>query len=65
MFASHGRFRLGWAVTIKLKYWVGVGWALTNGMLMFGWDVKIKPKYWVGVGWAVTKWMKIPKAGSC
>ena len=54
LFASHGRFRLGWAVTIKLKYWVG--WALTNDRLRFGWAVTIKPKYWVGVGWAVTKY---------
>ena len=25
LLASHGRLRLGWAVTIKPKYWVGVG----------------------------------------
>ena len=53
MFASHGRFRLGWAVTIKLKYWVG--WTLTNDRLRFGWAVTINPKYWVVVGCAVTK----------
>ena len=53
LFASHGRFRLGWAVTIKLKYWVG--WTLTNDRLRFGWAVTINPKYWVVVGCAVTK----------
>ena len=56
MFASNGRFRLVWAVTIKLKYWVGVGWALRNGRLRFSWAVQIKPKYWVAVGWALTKY---------
>ena len=62
LFASHGRFRLGCAVTIKLKYWVG--WALTNYRLRFGWAVTIKPKYWVRVGWAVTKyWWRFPRQG--
>ena len=63
MFASHGRFRLGWAVTIKLKYWVG--WALTNDRLRLGWAVTIKPKYLVGVGWAVTKFPRQGQVRLC
>ena len=53
LLASHGRLRLGWAVTIKPKYWVGVGWAVTkcwwrlltsHGRLKWGWAVTIKGK---------------------